>query len=62
MNRRDFIEVNNITRLVERRGKLFVYKQAGYPKIIKADLKLTQFLMRIANMGGDFSNIPVIKE
>lgn len=62
VNRRDRIELNNIFKIVEKRDKLYIYKKKGWPHAIIASCKLSEFLMRIANAQGDFTNIPIIKE
>lgn len=62
VNRRDFIDFTNIARLVERRGKLFVYKRKGYPHALIASCGVVEFKMRIANSGCSFSSILIIKE
>lgn len=62
VNRRDFISLDNIARLEERRGRLLVFKKFGYPHAIIASCGIVEFKMRIANAGGSFSNIPIIKE
>ena len=62
INRHDFIKLNNIFKIVEKRGNLYIYKKSGYPHAIKASCKLPEFLMRIVNAKGDFTGIPIIKE
>ena len=62
VNRRDFISLNNIFKIVEKRGKLFIYKKIGWPHAIIASCGVVEFKMRIANAGGNFTKIPVIKE
>ena len=62
VNRKHYIEFDNIKKLVIKNGQLYVYRKNAYPNAYKASCKLTEFLMRIANTGKDFSNIPIIKE
>lgn len=62
VNRKHYIDLENISHLVEKRGQLYVYKKIGYPHAIIASCKLTEFLMRIANAGGNFYNITIITE
>ena len=62
INRKHFIELDNISKIVEKNGKLYIYKKIGYPHAIIASCKLPEFLMRIANAGGCFEYLPIIKE
>lgn len=62
INRKHFIKLDNISKIVEKNGKLYVYKKIGFPHAYIASCKLIELKMRIANAGGNFSDTPIIKE
>lgn len=62
INRKDFIELNNISKIVERRGKLLVYKRKGYPHAVIASCGIIEFKMRIFNARGSLKGIQIIRE
>lgn len=62
INRKHYIELDNIEKLVIKNGNLLVYRKIGYPNAYKASCGIIEFKMRIANAKGDFTNIPIIKE
>ena len=62
INRKHFLELDNIKKLVIKNNQLLVYRKIGYPNAYKASCGIIEFKMRIANAGGNFSNIPIIKE
>lgn len=61
VNRKDFIDIDNILKLQLREGKVFVYKKIGYPKILKARVRLSCFLLRLVNAGMTGKQIEALK-
>lgn len=51
VNRKDFIEYNNIEKLVLTSRGLRVYKKEGYPRILLADCTYNKLLQRLLNVG-----------
>jgi len=62
INRKHYIEFDNIKKIVDKKSGLWIYKFSGYPNAYKASCKLSEFLLRIVNAKGDFTKIPIIKE
>ena len=62
INRKHFLELDNIKKIVEKKSDLWIYKISGYPNAYKCSCKLPEFLMRIANAKGNFTKIPITKE
>ena len=61
VNRKHFIEVENIQKLELRDGKVFVFQKTGYPKILKARVGLNNFLLRLVNVGTPAKQIKEFK-
>jgi len=57
VNRKDFIEISNIKKIVEKNGKVYVYKKTGYPHAIIAECSKISLLTRIANKGVNSNEI-----
>lgn len=51
INRKHFIEIDNIDQIVESYSGILVYKKEGYPKILKADCSKNMLLIRMVNQG-----------
>ena len=62
INRKHFLELDNILKLELREGKVFVHKKTGYPKILKARVGLSCFLLRLVNAGMSGDRIKELKD
>ena len=62
VNRKDFIEVDNIKKIVETERGLRIYKKEGYPKIMLADCSRYHFFLRLVNVGVKSDKIQELKD
>lgn len=62
INRKHFLELDNVLKLELREGKVFVHKKTGYPKILKARCTLSCFLLRLVNAKMSSERIKELKD
>jgi ribosomal protein L32E len=61
VNRRDWIEVDNIARILYTNKRVRVYKKSGYPRAIIAEGNMSSILLRLVNAGVSAKRIEEIK-
>lgn len=62
VNRKHFADLDNILKLELREGKVFVHLKKGYPKILKARVGLSCFLLRLVNARMSNERIKELKD
>lgn len=51
LNRRDYIDFDNIEKIVQKGSILWVYKVKGYPKVTKTEFGISVLLRNCINAG-----------
>ena len=62
INRKYFVDINNIEKLVIKDNIVWVYCLKGYPKIYKSDCGIYLFRNRLVNLGLQFKDFKVEEE
>jgi len=61
INRKHFIEVKNIEKIISKDNICWIYKKEGYPPILKSDCTFVAFLLRLINAGVPTKHIQRLK-
>ncbi len=62
INRKHFIDIDNIEKLVIKKDIIWVYRIKGYPKVYKADCGIYLFRNRLVNLGLQLKDFKVEQE
>ena len=62
VNRKHFININNIDKILPKNNICWIYQKIGYPKILKTDCDFHMFLLRGINSGFTRKQIEQFKE
>lgn len=50
INRKHFVDIDNIEKLVIKKECVWIYRKVGYPKVYKTDCTFYQFNMRLTTL------------
>ncbi len=59
INRKHFISLDNIKKLVIKKDIIWVYQKIGYPPILKANCGIYLFRNRLVNLGKQLTDFNV---
>ena len=59
INRKHFISLDNIKKLVIKPGCVWVYQKTGYPPILKTNCGVYLFRNRLVNLGKQLNDFKV---